>query len=169
MRGEWNHAFGPALRGGARPRLSRILPELIVGEYPLLSDIAWLRQEHDVSAVLSLQDDADLSSKGLRLADLSHHYQEQGINFERIPITDGDVEMLATRLDEIVQLVRDLSRDGCLYLHCNGGMNRAPTVAIAYVHVWHAMSLAQARDFVRERRFCVPYVTVLESRYGSRP
>jgi len=164
---DWNHAWGPALRAGARPCLSEILPELIVGEYPLPSDAPWLRQEYGVTAVLSLQDDADLASKGLRTADLDRGYREQGIHFQRIPITDGDAEMLALRLDEIVQQVRDLSRSGRLYLHCNAGINRAPTAAIAYVHVYHRLSLPEAYTFVHARRFCMPYMSVLEARYGS--
>ena len=54
-----------------------------------------------------------------------------------------------------------------VYLHCNAGMNRAPTVAIAYLHVHHAMSLGAARDSVKQRRHCVPYMRVLEARYRS--
>lgn len=162
---QWNHAWGPTLRGGTRPRLSEILPELMVGEYPLPSDAAWLKVEHGVTAVLSLQDDADLSSKGLRHVDLKDAFAEHGLPFQRIPITDNDAAMLSCRLDEIVQQIHDLAQSGRVYLHCNAGMNRAPTAAIAYVHVWHHLPLAKAYDFVRQRRFCVPYKSVLEARY----
>jgi len=163
---DWNHAWAPSLRAGTRPRFSEILPELLVGEYPLPSDAAWLHHEHGVTAILSLQDDADLSSKGLRFVDLVDAFREQSLAFHRIPVTDGDTEMLAIRLDEIVDLIGQLARGGRLYLHCNAGMNRAPTAAIAYVHVGHRMPLAAARDFVRQRRFCIPYMSVLETRYG---
>ncbi len=162
---QWNHAFGPALRGGMRPRLSEILPELLVGEYPLPSDASWLKEEHRITAVISLQDDADLSSKGLRHADLELAFTQVGLRFQRTPITDGDSAMLSFRLDEIVQHIHDLAQGGRVYLHCNAGMNRAPTAAIAYVHVWHQLPLAKACEFVRQRRFCVPYLSVLEARY----
>jgi protein-tyrosine phosphatase len=55
-----------------------------------------------------------------------------------------------------------------VYLHCNAGMNRAPTIAIAYLHVHRQLPLHEARDFVKARRHCVPYMTVLEARYGGK-
>src|SRR5262249_59435644 len=61
---------GPPPRPGARPGLSAIRPGLVIGEYPTPEDAAWLRDEHGVTAVVSLQDDADLASKGLRLVAL---------------------------------------------------------------------------------------------------
>lgn len=163
----WQHAWGPALRAGARPNLSYILPDLLVGEYPLPSDAEWLRIEHEVQLVLSLQDEGDLSSKGLRLAELEQAYRRYGIDFLRVPITDGDTEMLALRIDEIVAHIARAVQRGRVYLHCNAGMNRAPTVAIAYVHTSQRLPLAEARGLVRARRFCVPYMNVLEARYGG--
>jgi len=50
------------------PALDTILPELLIGEYPRVEDLAWLRDVHGVTAVVSLQDDADLASKRLRAA-----------------------------------------------------------------------------------------------------
>ena len=44
-------------------------------------------------------------------------------------------------------------------------MNRAPTIAIAYLHVHRGLGLHAARDFLKQRRHCVPYMTVLEARY----
>src|SRR4030095_9897954 len=62
------------LGGGAvrpmPPGVDAVLPELRVGEYPRVEDLVWLRDTHGVTAVLSLQDDADLASKRLRAADL---------------------------------------------------------------------------------------------------
>jgi protein-tyrosine phosphatase len=47
-------------------------------------------------------------------------------------------------------------------------MNRAPTVTIAYLHTHHGLSLVEARDFVKQRRHCVPYMLDLEAVYGGR-
>src|SRR5262252_9275513 len=119
---------GPPPRPGARPGLSVIRPGLLVGEYPMPEDAAWLRDAHGVTAVVSLQDDADLASKGLRLAALERAYCEQGLAFHRIPVPDGDDRNLAVRLREIVALLRDLiAAGGRVYVHCNAGLNRAPT------------------------------------------
>ena len=164
----WYRVWGPPMRPGNRPDLSVILPELLVGEYPTPDDAAWLRAAHGVTAVLSLQDDADLASKGLELVALQRAYETHGIGFHRVPVPDCDAQVLAARLGPIVALLRELlGRADRVYLHCNAGMNRAPTAAIAYLHVHHGLSLSEARDFVKHRRHCVPYMLVLESHYGG--
>lgn len=156
----------PSGRYNRRPDLSLIVPGLLVGEYPAPEDAEWLRRTHGVTAVVSLQDDADIASKGLRVEHLVSAYADQGMRFHRLPVTDCDTEMLAIRLDAIVTLLDALQRDGaCVYLHCNAGMNRAPTAAIAYLHRCHGLSLTAARDLVKLRRHCVPYMSVLEARY----
>src|SRR5262249_58882216 len=131
---------GPPPRPGARPGLTVIRPALLVGEYPTPEDAAWLRETHGVTAVVSLQDDADLASKGLRLLALERAYARHGVGFHRIPVPDGDAAHLAARLDQIVTLLGRLVDTGeRVYLHCNAGFNRAPTVAIAYLHVREAL------------------------------
>jgi protein-tyrosine phosphatase len=160
---------GPPPRPGARPGLTVIRPALLVGEYPTPEDAAWLREEHGVTAVVSLQDDADLASKGLRLRRLERSYQQHGLGFHRVPVPDGDAAHLAARLDEVVALLGRLADEGHrVYLHCNAGFNRAPTVAIAYLHVREGLSLDAARDAVKQLRHCVPYMRALEAHFAHR-
>jgi protein-tyrosine phosphatase len=160
---------GPAPRPGARPSLSVIRPALLVGEYPTPEDAAWLRDEHGVTVVVSLQDDADLASKGLRLAALERAYREHGLAFHRVPVPDGDDRNLAARLGDILVLVADaIDAGGRVYLHCNAGFNRAPTAAIAYLHVREGLPLAAARDAVKQLRHCVPYMRALEAYFAAR-
>jgi len=146
-----------------------VLPELLVGEYPRVEDLAWLRDAHGVTAVVSLQDDADLASKRLRAADLERACAALGLGLHRTPIADGDPEALALRLPVIVEQLHTLIDAGArVYLHCNAGYNRAPTVAIAYVHVHRGLSLDEACALVKRRRSCVPYTSALRARYGDR-
>jgi protein-tyrosine phosphatase len=166
--GGWKRVWGPPPRPGARPDLNEVVRELLVGEYPTPSDAHWLREIHGVTAVVSLQDDGDLLSKGLRERDLDAAYRRHGMSFDRVPITDCDAAMLAARLDTAVALLAKRAADGHrIYLHCNAGMNRAPTVAIAYLHVHHRLSLADAGAWMKQRRMCVPYMSVLQARYGT--
>ncbi len=160
--------MGPPPRPGGRPGVSVIRPALLVGEYPLPEDAAWLAEEHGVTAVVSLQDDADLAGKGLELRALERAYRTHGLAFHRIPVPDGDDRNLAARLGEIVTTIsRVVDEGGRVYLHCNAGLNRAPTAAIAYLHVRERLPLAAARDEVKQRRHCVPYIRALETYFGA--
>jgi protein-tyrosine phosphatase len=153
------------MRAG-RPTLAAILPNLLIGEYPAVDDAGWLRSVHQVTAVFSLQDDSDLASKCLDLRQLEHTYRQHGLRFHRVPVPDCDLETFAHLLDPIVSSLTELLRQGeRVYLHCNAGMNRAPTVAIAYLHTAHGLPLSIACDFVKQRHRCVPYMQLLQGRY----
>lgn len=166
MRDDWYGLGGGAVRPSP-PRLDVVHPGLLVGEYPNLADVAWLRDTHGVGAVVCLQDDADLASKRLRLAELRAAYRDAGIVFDHVPVPDGDPELLAERLPIIVEVVHaHLAAGTTVYLHCNAGMNRAPTAAIAYLHRHGGLGLAAAVEAVKQRRSCVPYVRALELCYG---
>ena len=154
--------LGPPPRPGGRPSLAVIRPGLVIGEYPLPEDAPWLRETHAVTAVVSLQDDADLASKGLRLVTLEDAYRSASVAFHRIPVADGDDERLAERLGDIVALVgRLIDEGGRVYLNCNAGFNRAPTAAIAYLCVREGLAIDVARDDVKAKRHCVPYMRAL--------
>jgi protein-tyrosine phosphatase len=165
----WYGMMGPA-RPGGRPGLSAIGRGLVVGEFPTPDDAVWLRDEHHVSAVVSLQDDADLASKGLVLRDLERAYRAAGLAFHRVPVPDNDTEALAARLHDLLALLdRLLASGGRVYLHCNAGFNRAPTVAIAWLHSRAGMPLAEATAHVMNRRSCVPFRTVLRAYFDGAP
>lgn len=153
---------------GHQPGVSEILPNLFVGEYPRVEDALWLKQTFGISAVLSLQDADDISLKGLDIAVLKSTYREHQIEFARTPIADYDCHTLATALPQALnQLHTSIQNGRRVFLHCNAGCNRAPTVAIAYLHVHHAMSLEDARNFFKARRPCGPYMNVLYEHFGQ--
>lgn len=164
----WYGLAGGAVRPSP-PHLSVIVPSLLVGEYPRPDDLAWLRDTHGVSAVVCLQDDADLASKRLRLTDIEAGCRAVGLAFFREPIQDGDSEALAARIPAVVARLNALIAAGArVYLHCNAGYNRAPTVAIAYLHVHGGLGLEEAAALVKERRSCVPYVSALRACFPPR-
>ena len=140
-----------------------------MGEYPTPADAGWLRAEHGVSAVVCLQDDADLASKGLSLPHLREAYARHRIGFHHIPVPDGRDMDLGVRLDEIVGVVMRLVTGGeRVYLHCNAGFNRAPTAAIAYLHAAEGLSLDEARTLMKSCRPCLPYMQALERHFRKR-
>lgn len=153
-----------------RPDCSRITSALWIGSYPEPDDYAWLAERHGVTAVLNLQDDFDLAAKRLTLAHLDAAARAAGLAFARMPVVDGDAPGLARQLPAIVATLHGLIREhGPAYVHCNAGINRAPTVAIAYLHVHEPLPLRDAIRLVKACRSCLPYVTALDAAYPPRP
>ncbi len=153
---------GPACRPGGRPGFAVVRPHLLVGEYPSPADAGWLATEHGVTAVVCLQDHGDLAAKNLRLADLERAYRAHAVTFHHVPVPDGDGEALAARLDDVLAVLDAVAdAGGRAYLHCSGGFNRAPTVAIAHLWAREGLSLEDARAAVSAQRACVPYLRVL--------
>jgi protein-tyrosine phosphatase len=156
-------------RNGRRPSVSVISDELLVGEYPGNADIAWLKDTYGITAVHNLQDDDDLRMNGLDNGELSAEYDAHGIDYVRTPIQDGSADAMAERLEVALTDLRDLVAPGSrVYLHCNAGMNRAPTLAIAFLRAYRQMSLEEAMKLVKKTRACGPFMTVLEEYFGPR-
>jgi protein-tyrosine phosphatase len=164
----------PAHENGAariygRPSVTEIRRELLIGEFPRVEDIPWLKQEFAISAVQNLQDDEDLAIHGLRESELVRAYHESGIKIVRTPIQDGSADAMGERLDAALGALAELVGGGeRVYLHCNAGLNRAPTLAIAHLRAHCQMSLDEACAHVKARRACGPFMTILENHFGPR-
>jgi len=156
-------------RRSRRPDVSEISHELLIGEFPRREDISWLKETYRIAAVHSLQDKEDLTIHALDLGALREAYREHGIKFVHTPIQDGSADAMAERLEaalnDLGSLVAATRR---VYLHCNAGMNRAPTLAIAFLRAYRQMSLDEALAMVKKRRACGPFMTVLEEYFGPR-
>jgi protein-tyrosine phosphatase len=74
-------------------------------------------------------------------------------------------DRLRAALSDLASL---LSAQERVYLHCNAGLNRAPTLAIAYLRAHGGMSLNEALAHVKRRRSCGPFMTILEDYFGPR-
>ena len=155
--------MGPGPRPSPRPGFAALRAHLLVGAYPAPADARWLAETHGVTTVVSLQDDADLASKGLDLAELEEAYREAGLAFQRFPVPDGDEGHLVARLAAVVgHITRVVDAGGRVYLHCNAGYNRAPTVAIAFLTAHEGLSPDAARAAMTACRTCVPYMRAVE-------
>jgi protein-tyrosine phosphatase len=149
--------------------VSVITDSLLVGEYPRVSDIEWLKDEFRITAIHNLQDDEDLRINGIDLIELREACRRHHIRLVRTPIRDGSSDDMAARLGDALQCLEDLlGGSERVYLHCNAGLNRAPTLAIAWLRANHGMSLNEAMTHVKKRRACGPFMTVLETHFGSR-
>ncbi len=152
-----------------RPSVTEVSDNLLVGEYPAAEDIGWLKETFAVTAVHNLQDDYDLRHNGLDIGELRAAYARHGIKLVRTPISDGSADHMAERLEAALADLRALIDSGeRVYLHCNAGLNRAPTLAIAHLRAHGGMSLDEAAAHLKRRRACGPFMTVLEDYFGPR-
>jgi len=141
----------------------QILPQLFVGSYPRTSDdIARLQTECGITAVLNIQTDEDPRSLNLPWDALQAHCASCGIAFQNAPVRDGDTLELRDKLPGCVRALDELLKSGhTVYLHCTAGMNRSPTVAIAYLWWCRGWSLKDAAAHVARRRDCAPDLEAL--------
>mgnify|MGYP001216540826 CR=1 FL=1 len=139
--------------------------ELCVGSCPgSVEDVLYLDRSLGVRAVVSLQSDEDLRVRGLDWNVLWRLYLSHGISASRVPIQDFEPADLARHLDRGVEAVRKACDAGRrVYVHCNAGLNRSPSVVIAYLVSARSWTVAEATAWVKERHDCVPYPDVLNA------
>lgn len=139
--------------------------QLAVGSHPHAPEhMMALARQHGVTSVLCLQSDEDLSSRGIQWPVLWQFYMRLGIDVTRVPITDFDKKDLLTHLDTAVAALNDaVLGGGKVYVHCSAGLNRSPTVIIAYLVKHRGLGLEEAVTWISEKHRCVPYPDVLEA------
>jgi protein-tyrosine phosphatase len=102
-----------------------------------------------VTSVLSLQTDADLASRGLRWNTTWQLMLARGITAVRCPIVDFDTRDFARQLSLAVEALDDLMGPGDgserVYVHCTAGINRSPSVVLAWLSVREGLTAGRAR------------------------
>jgi len=143
--------------------LSQVLPQLFVGSCPTKTDdINHLKADYGITAILNLQTDHDFDYCDLDWGRIESRCNELGIAVQRIPIRDFDGEDLRRKLSQCVQALDTLLKNGqTVYTHCNVGMDRSPSVAIAYL-VWRqSWNLNDAIEHVTRCRSCSPNIEAI--------
>jgi protein-tyrosine phosphatase len=150
--------------------VSQILPNLFVGSCPKgPEDIDRLTRDFGVTAVLNVQTDEDFGDWGVNWYRLEAYYREAGVGIRRMPVRDFDPDDLRRKLPECVAVLDDLLQAGhTVYVHCNMGVNRSPSIAIAYLHWVLGWGLEKATNHVMNCRSCDPYVDVIRLASGDR-
>jgi protein-tyrosine phosphatase len=142
---------------------NRIQPWLLVGAFLESTDeVKMLQRQEGVSAVLNLQTEEDLEEVSFFDEHPEALYGDSGVKVCRLPVRDFDEQHLQQRLPECVAALRRLIDQGhTVYLHCTAGVNRSPTVAIAYLHWCLGWDLDTAVKHVVKRRKCSPKVDAI--------
>jgi protein-tyrosine phosphatase len=142
--------LGGVLRG-ARPKgrsrpsyyhVDRVAPWLLVGPALRSQDYERLSPE-GVTHVLDLREEA---------ADDSRALDRLGIAYRRLPVPNEGVPS-DEQFDEVSRWLEDevLAERGVLYVHCQGGLGRAPTCSMALL-ITLGYALGEAYRLVRAAR-----------------
>jgi protein-tyrosine phosphatase len=142
---------------------NRIQPWLLVGAFPESAHEVEMLQRHEgVTAVLNLQTDEDNEEARFFAEHPETLYADSGVKLCRVPVRDFDESHLQQMLPECVAALRRLLDEGhTVYLHCTAGVNRSPTVAIAYLHWCLGWELGSAVRHVEKCRYCSPKVDAI--------
>ena len=151
-------------------RFTDLDEQLAVGSHPHAPEHLDQLQEAGVTAVVNLQTDEDLGHRGVQWSFLWQLYTQRRIRVARVPITDHAPDELASLLGEAVDQVQSfMEADRKVYIHCSAGLNRSPTVLIAWLVRHRGMSLEDAEAWLQERHSCVPYPEVIRLWLGDEP
>lgn len=136
----WTTDLIVRLTWGVSPaRFTEITPELHVGgQYHRWG---WPHLERrGITAVINMRDEYDDGQAGIA--------PPRYLYLPTVDNTPPDMEDLRSGVEFIRQ---ELGRDGRVYVHCEAGVGRAPTLAAAYF-VAEGMAPAAAWELLRERR-----------------
>ncbi len=114
---------------------NEVTPELVIGSCPMRpDDLTRIRQEAQVSAVLSLQHDDCLAYWQIDPGRLLRKAAELGLIVARCPIRDFDIVDMRRKLPRAIATLADLLAKGHrTYVHCTAGLGRSPLVVLAYL------------------------------------
>lgn len=142
----------------------RIEDNIFLGSAPQNSvDTARLKQMK-VTAVLSLQSDADFKSHRIDWKKLQSSYQYNEISVQRFGIIDFDEQDLGNKLPEPIQALNQMLAIGHrVYVHCNAGICRAPATVLGYLCHYRGMTVVQGLDYLSASRPQIhPYINAVE-------
>jgi len=142
---------------------SRIEPNLFIGSAPQSGvDVSRLVQMK-ITAVLSLQSDADFKSHNIDWKKLQSAYEYNHIHAQRFPIIDFDEVDLGEKLPEPVNTLNQmLELQHRVYVHCNAGICRAPATVLTYLCHYRGMTTDEGLVYLRKERPQVhPYMSAV--------
>lgn len=142
----WLYGRGiPKLTGVPLLQFSRITPEIYVGPQYRRRGKRLLERE-GITGGVNLRTEFDDAAHGLALAQYCH-----------LPTVD-DAAPTLDQLQQGVDFIRGVVQaGGKVYIHCAGGVGRAPTLAAAYF-IAEGRSLADALALIRAAR---PFINIM--------
>lgn len=150
--------------------IRRVLRQLYVGSCPTsVEDIDHLKADHHITAVVNLQTDDDFDRCNLDWNSLEARYHELGVAVRWIPLRDFVGPNVQRTLSECVAALDELLRVGhTVYIHCNLGAVRSPTVIVAYLVQKRGWDSEDAIEYVTRYCSCSPAIEAIVSAGADR-
>lgn len=121
-------------------KVSRILPHLYLGNEQD-ADNRELLAELGITHVLNVTSHIPL------------HFEMKNLKFKRLPASDSGNQNLKQYFKEAIYFIDEAEKNGGRVLvHCQAGVSRSSTIAIAYVMVRLSMTMLEAFQFVKSKR-----------------
>jgi protein-tyrosine phosphatase len=150
--------------------VSRVLRQLYVGSCPAsVEDIDRLKANYRITAILNLQTDDDFQRCHLDWNSLEARCHELEIEVRRIPLRDFAGLKVQRTISECVAALDELLQAGhIVYIHCNLGAVRSPTVVVAYLVQRRGWDLEDAIECVTRCCSCSPVIHAIVSVSSGR-
>ncbi|XP_050313430.1 dual specificity protein phosphatase 10-like isoform X2 [Anthonomus grandis grandis] len=119
---------------------SKVLPFLYLGNSKDAADLSCL-QGLGTTCVLNVT------------SQLPGYHEKCGITYKQIPATDSGHQNLKQYFEEAFEFIEQARKNGSRVLvHCQAGISRSATIAIAYIMKYKQMSMWEAYRKVKEVR-----------------
>jgi len=143
---KWVYSRGyTKLTGLPTLSFSRVTPQLYVGAQHNARGKALL-ERHGIHYAINMRDEYDDAANGIALQ-----------NYCYLPTIDDTAPSLE-HLQKGVQFIHEAIRgEGKVYIHCAGGIGRAPTMALAYL-ISTGLSLEEAIALIKRAR---PFINIM--------
>ncbi|XP_015832988.1 dual specificity protein phosphatase 10 isoform X2 [Tribolium castaneum] len=139
-RGLPSSASCPALADIDSHPASRVLPFLYLGNSKNAADLSCL-QDLGTTCVLNVT------------PQLAGYHETCGITYKQIPATDNGHQNLKQYFEEAFEFIEEARNNGLRVLvHCQAGISRSATIAIAYIMKYKQMSMVEAYKLVKACR-----------------
>lgn len=130
----------PALADVDSYPASKVLPFLYLGNSKDAADLSCL-QGLGTTCVLNVT------------SQLPGYHEECGITYKQIPATDSGHQNLKQYFEEAFEFIEQARKNGLRVLvHCQAGVSRSATIAIAYIMKYKQLSMVEAYKKVKEAR-----------------
>jgi protein tyrosine phosphatase (PTP) superfamily phosphohydrolase (DUF442 family) len=142
----WVYGRGvPRLTGVPVMRYCRVTPQVYVGSQYMNGDGKRRLEQEGINAVVNMRVEFDDAVAGLTLDHYCH-----------IPTVDDDAPTMQALARGVNFIHRVIEQGGKVYIHCAGGVGRAPTMAAAYF-ITQGMNVEGALDLIKKAR---PFINI---------